>query len=245
MHGGAGQQLLGRARCLNIDLMLPRISIVIPALDEEAAIPLLLADLHPLGRDAELIVCDGGSVDQTVAIAGEGGARVLHAPRGRSSQLRAGADAATAPVLLFLHADSRVPDAALRRIASLGPGDGWGFFRPVLVGQSGWLPLVSRCMGWRSRLSGIATGDQGLFVSRSFYDAVGGFPEQPLMEDIELCARLRRIAWPRALPEALISSGRRWDRDGALRTIFLMWRLRLLYRLGADPRALHEAYYDA
>lgn len=219
------------------------LAVVIPALDEALALPALFADLAPLGADAEIIVVDGGSQDGSDAVALAHGARLLRSTRGRATQLRSGAAASGAPLLLFLHADCRLPPETLARIRSLRPGDGWGFFRPQLDGRSRWLPVVARLMGWRSRFTGIATGDQGLFVARALYEEVGGFPEQPLMEDIEICARLRRVRRGVALPEPVQSAGRRWDRDGALRTILLMWRLRLRYALGADPAALHRAYY--
>ena len=222
-----------------------RLSIVIPALDEERALPLLLGDLQALrARGAEIIVADGGSSDATVAAARALADVVLAAPRGRALQLNAGAARARGELLLFLHADSRVPPEGAAAIAALAEAPPrWGFFRVRLRGASKWLGVVARCMGWRSRLSGIATGDQGLFVPRALFAAVGGYPAQPLMEDIEICRRLRRRGAPLAHPALIESSGRRWDRDGALATILLMWRLRLRYFLGADPAALHEAYY--
>lgn len=222
-----------------------RLSIVIPALDEERALPLLLGDLQPLrARGAEIIVADGGSSDGTVAAAGALADVVLATPRGRALQLNAGAARARGELLLFLHADSRVPPECAAAIAALAAAPPrWGFFRVRLQGASKWLGVVARCMGWRSRLSGIATGDQGLFVPRALFAAVGGYPAQPLMEDIEICRRLRRRGAPLAHPALIESSGRRWDRHGALATILLMWRLRLRYFLGADPAALHEAYY--
>ena len=147
-------------------------------------------------------------------------------------------------MLLFLHADSRVPPPGVAAIAALADAaPRWGFFRVRLRGASRWLGVVARSMAWRSRLSGIASGDQGLFVPRALFAAVGGYPAQPLMEDIEICLRLRRHGAPLAHPAFIESSGRRWDRDGALATILLMWRLRLCYFLGADPAALHEDYY--
>lgn len=216
---------------------------VIPTLDEAQSLPLLLSDLSVLLPAAQIIVSDGGSRDGTQEIASKSGAQVVESPRGRALQLRAGAARATAPMLLFLHADCRVPADVCRRIGALPERDGWGFFRPLLVGRSRWLPVVSWFMAQRSRLSGIATGDQGLFVSRELYRSVDGFPVQPLMEDVEICRRLKRVAAPSVLDESLVSSGRRWDREGALRTILLMWSLRLRYWLGADPQRLHRDYY--
>ena len=220
-----------------------RLSVIIPALNEALALPLLLRDLAALGESAEIIVCDGGSIDATCAIAVASGARLLQGSPGRAAQMRAGAEAARTDLFVFLHADTRVPPDALAAIAAIAPGDIWGFWRPRLRGRSRWLPVIAFFMRWRSRLSGIATGDQGLFVGRALYEAVGGFPEQLLMEDIAICARLRARKAPLALPHILESSGRRWDSAGALRTIALMWRLRLRYRMGADPRILHRDYY--
>ncbi len=179
-----------------------RLSIVIPALDEESALPLLLGDLQPLrARGAEIIVADGGSRDGTVAAAATLADIVLQAPRGRALQLNAGAARARGELLLFLHADSRVPPACVAAIAALADAPShWGFFRVRLRGASRWLGVVARCMNWRSRLSGIATGDQGLFVPRALFTAVGGYPAQPLMEDIEICRRLRRRGAPLAHP---------------------------------------------
>ncbi len=220
-----------------------RISIIIPTLNEALALPLLLRDLAGLGTSAEIIVCDGGSTDATCEIAVANGARFLQVSRGRAAQMRAGAQEARTDLFVFLHADTRVPPEALAAIAALAPGDIWGFWRPRLRGRSRWLPVVAFFMHWRSRLSHIATGDQGLFVGRSLYEAVEGFPEQPLMEDIAICTLLRAREAPLALPQILESSGRRWDSAGALRTIALMWRLRLRYRMGADPHILHGDYY--
>ncbi len=220
-----------------------RLSIIIPTLNEALALPLLLRDLAGLGTSAEVIVCDGGSTDATCETAVANGARLLQVSRGRAAQMRAGAQAARTDLLVFLHADTRVPPEALAAIAALASGDIWGFWRPRLRGRSRWLPVVALFMHWRSRLSHIATGDQGLFVGRGLYEAVGGFPEQLLMEDIAICTRLRARKAPLALPQILESSGRRWDSAGALRTIALMWRLRLRYRMGADPLILHRDYY--
>jgi len=221
------------------------ISIVIPALNEIAALPALLADLQPLRETGtELIVADGGSEDGTVAAARPFADRVVRAPRGRARQMNAGAAAAGGDWLLFLHADSRVRAPCAAAIAGLGEGGAqWGFFRVRLQGASRWLAVISRAMCWRSRLTGIATGDQGLFLSRELFTAVGGFPDQPLMEDIEICRRLRRRGRPQFCRAELESSGRRWDRDGALATIAFMWWLRLRYALGTDPARLERAYY--
>lgn len=226
--------------------MMARLSVVIPVLNEAERLPGLLESLAPLRRGgAEIVVVDGGSHDESIAAARRGADKVLSAARGRAFQLNAGAAAASAPRLLFLHADSRVDVECLRAMRALAdaPGTEWGFFRVRLTGRSPLLGLVALLMWWRSRFSGIATGDQGLFVSRSLFEAVDGYPPQRLMEDVEICRRLRRIARPRPIAIRLGSSARRWDRDGVLRTILLMWWLRLRYFLGASPDALHRVYY--
>ncbi len=224
-----------------------RLSIVIPVRNEEERLPLLLANLQCLRTcGAEIIVVDGGSCDATLARAQGLADQLLTSEPGRARQLNAGAAAARGELLVFLHADTRVSQGAAQALAQLAEeGVHWGFFRVRLGGRSRLLPLIARCMWWRSRLTGIATGDQGLFVTRELFAAVGGYPAQALMEDIEICRRLGAIIAGRALDIELQSSGRRWDRDGALRTIALMWWLRLRYFLGASPTVLHHRYYGA
>ena len=220
-----------------------RISIVIPVLDEAGRIVATLAALAPLrAQGAELIVVDGGSSDGTAALCKGLADAVLSAPRGRALQMNAAARAASGAVLLFLHADTRLPDAALAQIAQAVRTQPWGRFDVRIAGRSPILPVVAALMNMRSRLTGIATGDQALFVRRDAFDAVGGFPAQPLMEDIELCKRLRRLGRPACLRAKVVTSGRRWDSRGAWRTIGLMWRLRLLYWLGVPAERLAAAY---
>lgn len=218
-------------------------SIVIPALNEERTLPLLLGDLEACA--AQRIVVDGGSHDATVAVAQALAELVLReVPAGRARQMNAGAARAEGAMLVFLHADTRLPEGAANVIAALAQGEAdWGFFRVRLIGASRWLPVIGRLMWWRSRCSGIATGDQGLFVRRELFERVGGFPEQALMEDVEICRRLGAVCRGSALDIEIGSSGRRWDRDGALRTIALMWWLRLRYFLGASPLDLQRRYY--
>lgn len=223
----------------------PRLSIVVPALDEAAAIAATLDALSPLrAAGHEVIVVDGGSADATVELAAPRADRVLAAARGRAAQMNAGAAIATGEALVFLHADTRLPPDAVEAIArALAGGHGWGRFDVVLAGRSRWLPVVAAAMNLRSRLTGIATGDQGIFVRRALFARAGGFPVQPLMEDIALSRTLKRAAGrPAALRQRVSTSGRRWDERGALRTILLMWKLRLAYALGADPAALAQGY---
>lgn len=221
------------------------LSIVVPLLNEAERLPALLAQLQPFRqRGCEVILVDGGSQDATVALAQPSGLAVLHAPRGRARQMNAGAARATGNVLLFLHADTTLPaDADLRIHNALqSPGQVWGRFDVRIEGRSWLLPVVAWFINRRSRWTGIATGDQALFVRRQHFEALGGFPDQPLMEDVELSARLRRQAWPVCITEPVITSGRRWDAHGTLRTILLMWRLRFDYWRGVPAQDLARRY---
>jgi rSAM/selenodomain-associated transferase 2 len=225
--------------------MVPKLSIILPVLNEAPAIGAALAALRPCREQgAEVIVVDGGSEDATVVLASPLADRVIAAPRGRASQMNAGARASSGATLLFLHADTALPGGAMQAIlAGLARGGhDWGRFDVAISGSSALLALVAWLMNARSRLSGIATGDQAIFVRRSAFDAAGAFPEIPLMEDVALSTALKRGSPPLCLRERVVTSGRRWERHGALRTIFLMWRLRLAYALGADPRALARRY---
>ncbi len=217
---------------------------VLPVLNEAPGIVDALAALSSLRAcGAEVIVVDGGSTDGSAELAGRAQTSCFAAPRGRASQMNAGAAAAHADVLLFLHADTRLPEAAERHIAlAIDAGRHWGRFDVHIEGSSAWLPLVAALMNWRSRLTGIATGDQAIFVSRAVFDAAGGFPDIPLMEDIELSRRLLRNGRPACLAARVRTSGRRWEAHGVWRTILRMWWLRLRYALGADPRQLAIEY---
>jgi rSAM/selenodomain-associated transferase 2 len=221
-----------------------RLSIIVPTLDEAEGIAAHLSALAPLReRAAEVIVIDGGSQDGTAAKARALADRVIHAPRGRASQMNAGAATGRGDVLLFLHADTQLPPEADRLVESaLADGAGWGRFDVRIEGGHPMLGVIARLMNWRSRLTGIATGDQAIFVRRDLFERAGGYPDIPLMEDIALSRKLRRVARPACLRARVATSGRRWQQRGLLRTILTMWRLRLAYFLGADPRALARAY---
>ncbi|MGC1694716.1 MAG: TIGR04283 family arsenosugar biosynthesis glycosyltransferase [Pseudolabrys sp.] len=224
------------------------LTIIMPALDEAAEIEATLATLAPYrARGVEVILADGGSSDRTLELARPLADRVIVAPRGRAAQMNAGAAAASGDVLLFLHADTRLPDNAdclvLDGVASSGRN--WGRF-DVRFDDGGLLAFVALMMNWRSRLTGIATGDQALFVTRATFECVGGFPAIALMEDVVLSAKLKHISKPLALHFRVTTSARRWRKHGALRTVLLMWRLRLAFFLGADPAKLARAFgYDA
>jgi rSAM/selenodomain-associated transferase 2 len=223
----------------------PDLSIIVPTLDEAAGLRAHLEALQPLrAGGCEVIVVDGGSRDGTPEIARPLADVVLSAPRGRGPQQNAGARAARGDVLLFLHADTRLPPGAAEAVrAALADGTrGWGRFDVAIAGRHPLLRVVERLVGWRSRLSGIATGDQAIFVRRGRFEAAGGFPEIPLMEDVALSARLRRGGRPACLRERVVTSARRWESRGVVRTILLMWWLRLLFWLGRDAAALARRY---
>lgn len=222
-----------------------RLSIVVPALDEATGIGAVLENLQAMrARGVELIVVDGGSRDATVAIAEPLADTMICTPRGRAQQMNAGAAAASGEILLFLHADTLLPADADRLVcAGLDSGGKiWGRFDVRIDGRTRMLRVVATLMNLRSRLTGIASGDQALFVTRAAFDAVGGFPEQPLMEDIEISRRLLALSPPLCLAEPVFTSGRRWETRGVWRTIWLMWRLRWLYARGASPADLAEWY---
>jgi rSAM/selenodomain-associated transferase 2 len=222
-----------------------RLSIVIPALDEAAGIAAVLAGLQPMrARGVEVVVVDGGSRDATVEIARPLADRVVGAPRGRARQMNAGAAVAGGDALLFLHADTLLPaDADHQVLAGLAVGDrAWGRFDVRIAGRPRMLRVIAALMNLRSRATGIASGDQALFMTRAVFDAAGGFPDQPLMEDIELSRRLLRRSRPLCLAGPALTSGRRWEARGVWRTIFLMWRLRWRYARGESPARLAERY---
>jgi rSAM/selenodomain-associated transferase 2 len=220
------------------------ISIVVPVLDEAAILGTSLAALAPLvASGAEVIVVDGGSRDGSDRIAAEQGCRVVTAPRGRASQMNAGAAAARGEVLVFLHADTKLPEGALAAIGTALEGHAWGRFDVSIVGAGPLLKLVAAMMNLRSRWTGIATGDQAIFVRHDAFERVAGFPAIALMEDVALSGRLKRaVGAPACLADRVKTSARRWEKHGTLRTIFLMWRLRAAYAMGADPRTLARAY---
>ncbi len=224
--------------------MPPLLSIVVPALNEAAGIAAMLQALAPLrARGVELVLADGGSTDGTPDRAAPWVDTVVRAPRGRALQMNAGAARAHADVLLFLHADTLLPAGAdglvLQAVAA---GARWGRFDVQIQGRPWMLRVVAALMNLRSRATGIATGDQAIFTTRAAFNQAGGFPAQPLMEDIELSRRLKRIARPACLRARVVTSGRRWEQRGTWRTIVLMWRLRWRYWRGESPDSLARAY---
>jgi rSAM/selenodomain-associated transferase 2 len=192
-----------------------------------------------------VIVVDGGSTDGTAEVAAPLADGVVMSERGRARQQNAGADAASGEVLLFLHADTHLPEDADRLVLggleSLGRG--WGRFDVRLTGRHPLLRAIERMIGVRSRLSGIATGDQAIFARRAWFERAGRFPEIPLMEDVALSPALKRLGPPLCLRETVTTSSRRWEERGVLRTMVLMWRLRWAYWRGADPAELAKRYH--
>lgn len=218
--------------------------IVMPVLGEGLALGPRLLALEPLrARGAELVVVDGGSSDATWLVACRHADRVILAPRGRGSQMNAGAAGSTCDVLLFLHGDTQLPAHADQLVLSaVQAGAAWGRFDVRIDSGQALLRLASRLINLRSRLSGVATGDQAIFVRRDVFEQVGGFPDIPLMEDVALSKTLRRRARPACLQPAAVTSARRWQKHGIVRTILLMWQLRLLYFFGTAPQDLADRY---
>jgi rSAM/selenodomain-associated transferase 2 len=221
-----------------------KLSIVIPTLNEAQSIEGTLTALQAFRQQGvQIVLVDGGSHDQTEALARPWVDEILSAPRGRSSQMNAGAQRAHGDVLLFLHADTQLPADSINQLSqAITEGAGWGRFDVQISGQAWMLGVVSWLMNKRSRLTAIATGDQAIFVDRVLFERVGGFPAQALMEDIELSKRLKRVKKPHCLRGPAVTSGRRWETRGVWKTIFLMWRLRWLYWWGVTPERIAEKY---
>jgi len=220
------------------------ISIIIPVLDEEAVIrPCLDSLVAWRQRGCEVIIADGGSTDNTVDIAREHADLVVTTSRGRALQMNAGAHHASGKTLLFLHVDTLLPESTDELVYSLVSGDmQWGRFDVELSGQRPVFRIISFFINLRSRLGGIATGDQAIFVQRSLFTSIGGFPDIPLMEDIELSKRLLKTCRPLCLNSRVVTSSRRWENRGVMKTVLMMWYLRAAYWLGARPQDLARIY---
>lgn len=219
--------------------------IIVPVRNEALVLPALLARLRPLQQaGCEVLLVDGGSEDDSAALIAQAGFAVLHAPAGRARQMNAGAAHASGEVLLFLHADTELPHGAIDCVEqALASGvHYWGRFDVRISGQHWMLRVIGHMMNLRSRLTGIATGDQALFMTRAAFDAVGGFPDQALMEDIEISKRLCRQSKPACIARCVTTSGRRWETRGVWTTMALMWRLRWDYWRGVPPDQLARAY---
>ncbi|WP_432743197.1 TIGR04283 family arsenosugar biosynthesis glycosyltransferase [Methylobacter sp. G7] len=224
--------------------MKPQLSIIIPVVNEAGQIALKLHALQTLRNRCQLLLVDGGSDDRSAEIAKPLVDQVLHSPRGRARQMNCGAAGAQADVLLFLHADTRLPDNAVNLILqAVADGYRWGRFDIGFDNPQPIFSLIAFMMNRRSRLTGIATGDQALFITRQAFQAVAGFPDIALMEDIAISTRLKKLGRPCCIGAKVVTSARRWQQQGVFRTILLMWRLRLRYFFGADPNDLAARYY--
>ncbi|HEY3784404.1 MAG TPA: TIGR04283 family arsenosugar biosynthesis glycosyltransferase [Steroidobacteraceae bacterium] len=222
-----------------------KLSIIVPVLNEAQQLLHALESLASVrARGVEVIVVDGGSGDEAAAAAGRMGVRLVSSSKGRARQMNAGARIASGEVLLFLHVDTVLPENAelLIETAMRDRRRIWGRFDVDIRGRSWMLTVIAALMNWRSRVSAIATGDQGIFVVRSAFESVGGYPDQPLMEDIELCKRLRVLSPPACLRARAVTSGRRWESRGVWHTIILMWRLRWAYWRGVPASVLASMY---
>lgn len=220
----------------------PLISIIIPTLNEAGTIQVSLSNIQAHRPRCEILVVDGGSADQTVALALPLADQVFTAEKGRAKQMNFGAQQAKGELLLFLHADTCLPDQALELIGKLPAHYQWGRFDIELTGAHPLLKIIARMMNLRSRLTGIATGDQAIFTTREAFNAVGRYTEIALMEDIDLSRKLKRISPPYCIEAKVISSARRWEQFGVSKTMLLMWSLRLRFFLGENPEKLAKLY---
>ncbi len=218
--------------------------IVVPVLNEAPGIQATLQALAPLRhRGARVVVVDGGSQDGTRALAQIHADAVIEGPRGRAWQMNAGAGLGWGEVLLFLHADTTLPERAdAHLLQALSQGHVWGRFDVRIAGRAWMLPVVAAMMNLRSRWTGIATGDQAMFMRREAFAQLGGFAPQPLMEDIDMSQRLRAVGPPACLRQRVLTSGRRWEQRGVWRTIVLMWHLRWRYWRGESAHSLAQEY---
>lgn len=221
----------------------PLFSIIIPVLNEAAFLDQSLARLLALERvvtDCEVIICDGGSEDKSLEIASQYPCRIVHSGAGRAMQMNTASKSARGQYLLFLHADSTLPE---NFVELFDPRSEWGFFRLRLTGHKFIYRVIEWAINLRTRLSRVAGGDQGLYFNRNFFNSLGGYPDIPLMEDIAICKKARRNIKPVIIDAAVTSSARRWQDNGIATTVFLMWTLRLAFWLGVDPDRLHKIYY--
>lgn len=230
---------------LEANSVAPSLSLIIPVLNEAATIGRQLQALQPLRRQGcEIIVVDGGSSDNTCAMARPCCDQLIVAGKGRARQMNAGAAVASAPWLLFLHADTRLPASIPDCLLALKTRPvQWGFFVVKLSGERWPFRVIEAAMNLRSRITAVSTGDQGLFVRRELFAQCGQFADIPLMEDVAISKRLRKIAKPLVWPDPVLTSSRRWEQRGIVRTVLLMWSLRLAYYLGVSPQRLVQVYY--
>ena len=215
-------------------------SVIVPVLNEEKHLESLLQTLC----GTETIIVDGGSTDRSTRLARKFNVTFLSSAKGRAHQMNTGSKQASGEVLIFLHADTRLPFGWREMIAEFSNSNNvWGRFDIKFDQQSAALSVIAKMMNWRSRISGICTGDQAIFIRREVFERINGFADIPLMEDIEISRRLRMISKPYCVSYEVVTSGRRWRENGVLRTVFLMWWLRLQYFWGVSPEKLVKRYY--
>ncbi len=218
------------------------ISIIVPTLNEEHCIEQLIDTLKIQNERIEIIVVDGGSSDRTLSLlSGKAGVMVKHAPQGRATQMNLGAQCASGDTLAFLHADTKVPKDFVQKLTTV-PAKKWAYFKVSLGRSKTIYRIIASMMNFRSRVTSVITGDMVLVICKDLYTRINGFPDIPIMEDVEISKRLRRHCKPYSLNSTVITSSRRWDNNGVYKTIFLMWRLRLQYFLGSSPEQLAKKY---
>ena len=219
--------------------------VIIPVLNEANRLPCLLRRIRTLGEN-EIIFVDGGSSDETPILLEQAGVKWIHSKCGRATQMNAGASNSQSGILLFLHIDTEISSSHIEDIERVMSGSdvAGGRFDVRLSGHHPAFRMIEWCMNWRSRLTGISTGDQAMFVRRGVFERMGGFPEQPLMEDVEFSRRLKREGRMACLRSRVRTSSRRWEKHGIVRTMLLMWWIRFRYWLGASPAALKRLYMD-
>jgi rSAM/selenodomain-associated transferase 2 len=225
-----------------------KVSVIIPVLNEESTIQERLIDMQWVRESGhELIVVDGGSADNSLHVAQKYTDLAITSTQGRAAQMNAGANIASGDVLLFLHIDTFFPEDGINNILACIANDqtkeSWGRFDVRLTGNHFMFRIIETMMNWRSRVTGIATGDQAIFITNELFKQIGGYKEMPLMEDIEISRRLKKNSRPHCINKCVTTSSRRWESSGIYRTVFLMWRLRLSYWLGADPLRLAKQYH--
>ena len=224
------------------------LSIIIPTYNEENNIESTINNIEQLSGNSqlEIIIADGGSTDNTVNIVRSHKCQVINSKKGRGTQLNAGASTAKGDILLFLHADTLLPENFVvyinNSLHNKNTNGLWGRFDVKLSGKHFLFRVIEKMISLRSKITGIATGDQAIFVGREIFLTIGGYKDIPIMEDVELSKRLKKISSPICLKNYVITSSRRWEDNGVIRTILLMWLLRLLYFLGVNPFTLKRFY---
>ena len=229
---------------------IPKVSIIIPVLNEVKHIEKCITDLQLLqDSEHEVIFVDGGSVDDTVKLISQHSwCSIVTSVKGRANQMNTGAGHANGEVLLFLHVDTILPFDAIELIiksfnlSNKSQSKKWGRFDVRLSGTQRIFRIIEVMMNWRSRLTSVATGDQAIFINRELFEQVGAYPELALMEDIAMSKKLRQITKPVCLKQTVKTSSRRWEEKGILKTVLLMWQLRFLYFIGVSAEQLVKRY---